>query len=138
MNELEQAEQSLAEARERAEGLAAMGSLELRAAVEGGAGHAQQLIDYDVSVREASGNTVAWYMRVRDLRESQGLPPIAAQHEINPDYGPMPAPEPGGILTGKAHLWSLLLGMLNARDVQRVARCLDELEGWTPDSGVNR
>lgn len=134
VNELEQAERALAEAREQAEGLAAMGSLELRAAVEGGPDHAQQLIDYDVSVRDASRNTVAWYIRVRNLREAQGLPPIAPQYEINPDYGPMPAPEPGtNTLTGKAHLWVLLFGSLNGRDRDQIARCLGDLEGWTPD-----
>lgn len=133
MDELGQAEQTLAETRERAEGLAAMASLELRAAVEGGPGHAQQLLDYHTNLWETSRNAVAWYMRVRDLREAQGLPPIRPQHQITPDYGPMPAPEPGtNTLTGKAHLWTMLLASLNGRDLDQITRCLRELEGWTP------
>lgn len=133
MDELEQAERALAETPERAEGLAAMASLELRAAVERGPGHAQQLLDYHTNLREVSRNALAWYLRVRDLREAQSLPPIEPQHQITPDYGPMPAPEPGtDTLTGKAHLWTLLLASLNGRDLDQIARCLKELEGWTP------
>lgn len=133
MNELEQAERALLEAREKASGLAAMGSLELRTAVEGGPSHAQQLFDYHTRMFDESRNTVAWYMRVCDLREAQSLPPIEPQFEITPDYGPTPTPEPGtNTLTGKAHLWTLLLGSLNGRDLDQIARCLRELEGWTP------
>jgi hypothetical protein len=133
MNELAQAERALAEAQERAKGLAVMASLELRTAVEGGPNHAQQLLDYHVRLFDASRNAVAWSMRVRDLRQAQGLPPVEALHEITPDYGPMPIPEPGtSTLTGKAHLWVLLLGSLNARNLDQITRCLRELEGWTP------
>ena len=130
MNELEQAERALLEAREKASGLAAMGSLELRTAVEGGPSHAQQLFDYHTRMFDESRNTVAWYMRVCDLREAQSLPSIEPQFEITPDYGPTPTPEPGtNTLTGKAHLWTLLLGSLNGRDLDQIARCLRETGG---------
>jgi hypothetical protein len=133
MSELAQAEQALAEAQERAKELEVMASLELRTAVEGGPSHAQELLDYHVRLFDASRNAVVWSIRVRDLQNAQGLPPIEPLHEITADYGPTPVPEPGtSTLTGKAHLWVLLLGSLNARDLDQITRCLRELEGWTP------
>jgi hypothetical protein len=135
MNELAQAERALAEARKHAEGLAATASLELHSAVENGPSQAQSLLDYHIRTFSASQNTMAWYMRVRDLRAVQGLPPIAPQYEITPDYGPMSVPEPGSnTLTGKAHLWTLLLVSLNGHDIDQIAKCLGDLKGWTPGS----
>ena len=134
MKELAQAERAHAEARDRAEGLAAMASLELRTAIENGSSHAKQLLDYHTNLWEVSRDAFTWYLHVQKLREAQGLPPIAQEYQITPDYGPMPVPDPGtNAITGKAHFYVALLGNLNARDLDQIARCLQELEGWTPD-----
>jgi hypothetical protein len=134
MNELAQAERAHAETRERAKGLAAMASLELRTAIEGGPSHAKQLLDYHINLWEVSRDAFAWYLHVQKLREAQGLPPIEQEYQVTPDYGPMPVPDPGtNTITGKAHFYVALLGNLNARNLDQIARCLQELEGWTPD-----
>ena len=133
MDELAQAERAHAEARERAEGLAAMASLELRAAIEGGPSYAKQLIDYHQNLFEVTRTAFAWYLHVQRLREARGLPPIEREYQITPDYGPNPVPAPGtNTLTGKAHFYVALLAFLNAGDLDVVTRCLRELEGWTP------
>lgn len=133
MDELEQAERALAEAKKQAEEHAAMASLELHAAVVGGPSHAKDLLDYHIHLWDLSRTMTARYLRVCQLREAQGLPPIERHFEIVPDYGPMPVPAPGeNTLTGKPALWALLFGSLNGRNLDGVTRCLRELEGWTP------
>ena len=133
VDELEQAERALAEAKKQAEEHAAMASLELHAAVVGGPSHAKDLLDYHIHLWDLSRTMTARYLRVCQLREAQGLPPIERHFEIVPDYGPMPVPAPGeNTLTGKPALWALLFGSLNGRNLDGVTRCLRELEGWTP------
>jgi hypothetical protein len=125
MNELAQAERAHAETGERAKGLAAMASLELRTAIEGGPGHAMQLLDYHIILWEVSRDAFARYLHVQKLRETQGLPPIEREHLITPDYLPMPVPDPGtNTITGQAHCYVALLGNLNERNPDRIARCL--------------
>jgi len=124
MTELERAEQALAEAKTRANGLATMGSLELHAAVAGGPNHAHDLLNYHVRLRTANREMMAIYLHVRDLRAAQGLPPPALYHEIPPDFGPIPADNEAA--------WHRLFGFLNGSSVDRIARCLEELKGWTP------
>jgi len=133
MNELARAERAHAETRERAKGLAAMASLELRAAIEGGPSHAEQLLNYHINLYDTSREAFAWYLHVQKLREAEGLPPLGREYQITPDYGPMPvtAPETNTI-TGKAHFYVSLLGSLNSRDLDQIARCLHDLEGWMP------
>ena len=133
MNELAQAERAHTEARERAKGLAAMASLELRTAIEGGPSHAKQLFDYHIDLWEVSRDAFARYLHVKKLREAQGLPPIEREYQATPDYGPMPASNPGtNIITGKAHFYVALLANLNARNLDQIVLCLQELEGWMP------
>lgn len=46
----------------------------------------------------------------------------------------MPVSDPGtNTITGKAYVYMALLGNLNARNLDQIAQCLQELEGWTPD-----
>ena len=85
MTELEQAKRALADAKTRVEGMAAMGSLELHAAVIGGPSHAQDLLNYQARLRAANRTTIAMYLHVRDLRAAQGLPPLDGRYgEIPP------------------------------------------------------
>src|SRR5689334_142045 len=73
---------------------------------------------YPVTLWEVSRDAFAWYLRVQKLRETQGLPPIAQEYQITPDYGPMPVPDPKTYtITGKAHFYVALLGNLNARNL---------------------
>jgi hypothetical protein len=133
VDELAQAERAHAETRERARGLAAMASLELRTAIEGGPDHARQLLDYHINLDNVSREAFAWYLHVQKLREARSLPPIEREYQITPDYGPMPVPDPGtNTITGKAYFYVSLLGNLNARDLDQIARCLQGLEGWMP------
>ena len=124
MTELEQAEQALAKAKTRVNDLATMGSLELHAAVAGGPGHAQDLLNYHVRLRTANREMMAIYLHVRDLRAAQGLPPPEPSYEIPPDFGPIPAE--------KEATWHRLFGFLNGSNLNQIARCLEELKGWTP------
>jgi hypothetical protein len=117
-----------------AKGLATMASLELRTAIEGGPSHAKQLLDYHMDLLRVSRDAFAWYLYVQKLREAQRLPPIEREYQITPDYGPMPVPDPGtNTITGHAHFYVSLLSNLNQRNLDQIARCLQELEGWTPD-----
>jgi hypothetical protein len=134
MNELAQAERAHAETRERAKGLAAMASLELRTAIEGGPSHAEQLLNYHANLYQISRNAFAWYLYVQKLRKAQGLPPIEQEYQVTPDYGPMPVPDPGtNTITGRAHFYVALLGNLNTGNLDQITRCLQELEGWMPN-----
>jgi hypothetical protein len=138
MTELEQAERALAQAKARAESLAAIGSLVLRDAVAGGPSRAQGLLGYHVSLRRANQTLMEMYRHVCDVRAAQGLPPPGERyHEIPPDFGPMPVQPPGvHDLTGKAALWFSLLAGLIGGDLDQIARCLDELKGWTPETAM--
>jgi hypothetical protein len=124
MTELEQAEQALSDAKARVNDLATMGSLELHAAVAGGPSHAQDLLNYHVGLRTANKEMMAIYMHARNLPAAQGLPPPDPCYEIPPDFGPIPP--------DKEAFWHLLFGSLNGSDLDNIARCLDELKGWTP------
>ena len=132
MTELEHAEEALTQATERARELAAMGSLELHAAVTGGPGHASTLLGYHQRLFELNQAMMLAWMRVRDLRAAQGLPPLQGRPtQVTPDFGPTPIPPPGSnVLTGKESSWVGLLGALNARDPHMVAARLEELDGW--------
>src|SRR5689334_6382625 len=136
MTELEQAEKSLADAKARAEGLAAMCSLELHAAAAAGPDPAARLVPYHQRLRQLNRTLMAAYLYVRDLRAAQGLPPLEGHyHEIPPDFGPLPIPAGSRIVTGRESTWLRLLGSLDGDDLPQIAECLADLEGWTP-SGV--
>jgi hypothetical protein len=122
----------LALATARTEELAAMGSLELHAAVAAGASQAGALIRYHERLFQLNQALMFAYMQVRDLRAEQGLPPSVGKcPQIPPDFGPTPYPPPGSnMLTGRESTWVRLLGSLNARDHSQVAACLEELGGW--------
>ena len=131
MTELEQAEEALAQATVRAEELAAMGSLELHAAVAAGPSHARALLGYHQRLRQLNRVRMGAWARVRELRAAQGLPPPSRFTEITPDFGPMPRPAPGlNVITGRESTWVRLLCSLNGNDPGEIARCLQDLEGW--------
>src|SRR5450755_2262247 len=132
MTELNQAEEAFAQATARAQELSAMGSLELHAAVTGGPSQAAALLSYHRRLRAANDVRTIAYMRVRDLHAAQGLPPLEGPFTlIGPDYGPMPTAPPGtNIITGRESTWIRLLGSLNGGDLDQIAKCLGELDGW--------
>lgn len=135
MTELEQAEEALAQATARAQELSAMGSLELHAAVAGGPSHAGALLGYHQRLFELNQALMLAWIRVRDLRAAQGLPPLQGRPtQVTPDFGPVPgSPPSSGMVTGEAAVWHRLLGALNGRNLPEITKCLQELEGWTPE-----
>jgi hypothetical protein len=134
VTELEQAEEALAQATARAEELAAMGSLELHAAVAGGPSHARALLGYHQRLGQLNRVRMGAWARVRELRAAQGLPPPSRFMQITPDFGPVPGPPPGSnVVIGKAAIWHRLLGALNGSDLSEISKCLQELEGWAPE-----
>lgn len=131
MTELEQAEEALAQATARTEELAAMGSLELHAAVAAGPSQARALLGYHQRLRQMNRMRLIVWMGMRDLRAAQGMPPPARFGEITPDFGPMPRPAPGSnVITGRESTWVLLLCSLNGDDIDQISKCLQDLEGW--------
>ena len=131
-DDLDAAERELAELTDKTSGLAAMGSLELHAAVAGGTlPHAVALMRYRAGLYDANfARHLAWD-NVARIRAKRGLDMPGRFSMIPPDFGPMPHPAPGEqIITGKEAQWVRLLGSLNGRDAQHVADCLRELGGW--------
>jgi len=126
VSELDDARQELRAATERAEGLARMSSLELRAAVLHVHAVAAELQAHHDSVRAASQRVAVAYMRVQQLADKDAL---ASWPQITPDFGPPPDDAmPGWVKDA----YYGLLASLNGGSVAMVARHLGELNGWLP------
>lgn len=131
MSALEQAEEALAQATARTQELAALGGLELHAAVAAGPAQARVLLGYHQRLRYLNYLRATAWERVRELRVAQGLPPPERYAEIPPEFGPSPHPAPGSkVITGRESTWVRLLGALNGDDLPEITRCLRDLEGW--------
>jgi hypothetical protein len=136
VNNLDQVERAWAEARDRTSGLAVMGSHELHGAVAAVQDAAAGLLAYHLRWREAFRAAEIAYIQLKQLRAQAGLPP-PEQVDLAPDFGPMPGPDPGSnVITGKGHYWIALLGSLNGSDLETIARCLGELNGWKPPAAA--
>lgn len=137
VSELADAEREYAATLARGRELSIMGTPELHGAVAA-VRHAAEvaadgLLRYHVAMREASRDLLIAQERLRELRAAHGLPPPERPTGIAPDFGPMPTRDPGtNVITGKGRTWTLLLGSLNGSDLETIARCLGELNGWTP------
>jgi hypothetical protein len=126
VSELDDARQELRAATERAEGLARMSSLELRAAVSQVHAVAAELQAHHDSVRAAGQRVAVAYLRVQQLADKDAL---ASWPQITPDFGPPPDDAmPGWVKDA----YYGLLASLNERSVAMVARYLGELNGWLP------
>ena len=142
MTGLHAAQAEFADATERAYGLAAMGQLELGAAIDQSRGVsampqllaiACSLQAYHDSVVEAAFRKVQAWQQLCELSDTARVDRPPAFNMSGPAYGPMPAIEFGnGVVTGMPSVWLRLFGNLNGRDPYQVALCLKELDGWTP------
>ena len=133
VSELDDAREAFKQADDRVQELAVMGSHELHAAIAAVRRAAEGLLAYQQGLWAANLTRTAAWQRFKDLG---GQMPEPFTH-VPPDYGQGPDvpqnSDTGAVIgTGKSTAWHRLLGSLNARDLDEVARALGELNGWEP------